>query len=100
MKSKRCDWCGNDPLYAKYHDDEFDDDDNTFDEFDSEGDNTIACPYCSAEIYYDVEICSHCRNFIIEEDVLNENRSSYPAWVIWTAIILLVLILSGFTCLL
>ena len=23
MKSKRCDWCGDDPLYVKYHDEEW-----------------------------------------------------------------------------
>jgi len=79
--------------------DEFDDE--TFDEFDSEEDNTISCPFCSTEIYFDAEVCPHCGNFIVDDEVIeNEKRRSYPAWIIWTALILLALILSGFTYLL
>ena len=83
------------------YDDQEEFDDDVFDEFDSEEDNTIACPFCSTEIYFDAEICPHCGNFIIDDEVMeHERHSPYPTWVVWTAMILLALILSGLTCLL
>ena len=75
--------------------DDFDGDDAMSDEFDGEGEDTIPCPYCAVEIYEDAEVCPHCGSYIMEE-----NRPSCPAWVLWTALILLALILSGFTQLL
>jgi len=57
---------------------------------------TDPCPYCGIEIYEDSEICPYCGSYIIME----EGRPAYPAWVFWTALILLALILGGFTCLL
>jgi uncharacterized OB-fold protein len=77
--------------------DDFDDDEtfDDFDEFDDEEEYTIPCPYCGIEIYEDAELCPHCGSYIIDEHI-----PSQPAWIIWTAVILLVLILTGFTCLL
>ena len=75
--------------------DEFDVSDETFNEFDGEEENTIPCPYCGIDIYDDAEVCPHCRSYIVDED-----RPSLPMWVIGTALLLLALILSGFTCLL
>ena len=85
---------------------EFDDDD-LFGEFDEiayedeeeeyvEEEDTIPCPYCSVEIYEDTEMCPHCGSYIMDD----ERQPSYPAWIIWTALILLALIFTGFTCLL
>ena len=78
--------------------DEFDDDGEAcgeFEEFSGEDENAIPCPYCRVEIYEDTELCPHCGSYIIDEDV-----PSTPTWVFWTALILLALIFSGFTCLL
>ncbi len=78
---------------------EFDEyDENEEPEFDSDDDglDTAPCPYCHAEIYEDADVCPYCGSFVLME----ETRSSLPQWVIWTAVLLLVLILTGFTCLL
>ena len=74
---------------------EFGEDDEMFDEFDAEED-TDPCPYCGIEIHEDSEICPYCGSYIIVE----ESRPPRPTWIFWTALILLVLILTGFTCLL
>ena len=78
--------------------DEFNDDDGAFDELDEflgEGEDTIPCPHCGVDIYEDTEMCPHCENYIIDEDI-----PSSRSWVFWTALILLVLIFTGFTRLL
>ena len=74
--------------------DEFDDEeDEVFDEFNAE-EATDPCPYCGLEIHEDADVCTYCGSFI-----LDESRPSQPKWVLWTALILLALILCGFTCL-
>jgi len=74
------------------HQDEFDEGDNTFNEFDNEEEDTVPCPYCGVDIYDDAEVCPHCGSYIMDE-----KRPSTPMWVVWTALILLALILTGFT---
>ena len=75
------------------------DSDEYDDEYDfetEEENNTAPCPYCGVEIYDDSEVCPYCGSYVI----MDESRPTYPKWVFWTALILLILILSGFTCLL
>ena len=74
--------------------DEFDDEYESFGEFESE-EATEPCPYCGIEIHEDADVCTYCGSFI-----LDENRPSQPKWILWTVLILLALILGGFTCLL
>ena len=72
-----------------------------YDDFESEpveyaeGDVTLPCPYCGELIFEDAEICPVCGSFIVDED-----RPNKPNWVLWTAVVLLILILTGYTCLL
>ena len=83
------------PTPQDYDEGDFDDED-IFNEFEIEERDTEPCPYCDIEIYEDSEICPHCGSYIIME----ASRPSHLTWVFWTALILLILILSGFTCLL
>ena len=80
------------PKYDQYEDYE-----NEFEEYDEndEENDTLPCPYCGELIFEDAEVCPECGNFIVDED-----RPSRPNWVLWTAVVLLILILTGYTCLL
>ncbi len=52
-----------------------------------------SCYHCGAGIYEQAEQCPTCGNYIIDGD---SHTSSQPAWVIATAILLLVLFVAYF----
>ncbi len=56
--------------------------------------DTVPCPYCGDDIYDDAEVCPHCGSYIIPD----EKSTGRPVWIVWTALILLALILMGYTC--
>lgn len=52
---------------------------------------TIPCPYCREMIHEDSQRCPECGKYLSEED---QTQTSYPGWVIATALILLLIICS------
>ncbi|MEC8553514.1 MAG: hypothetical protein VXZ82_00765 [Planctomycetota bacterium] len=75
----------------QWHDDSYDEDayDPIYEEEDEEG-NTIPCPKCSADVYYDAEQCPQCGYYLTSAERLGPGL---PRWVYWTAVILLLLFL-------
>ena len=81
------------------YDDEFDssdDSDSDFDDsdvgedaaIDDDGEPTIPCPFCRAEIWEDAPRCPRCANELGGTDMPSPRR---PWWVLITALILLAL---------
>ncbi len=66
-----------------------DEDDDLYDDVpdDSDDEQTIPCPSCRRDIFEDSPRCPYCERYISEED---RTRSSYPIWVIATALVSLV----------
>jgi uncharacterized paraquat-inducible protein A len=50
----------------------------------------VDCPNCRRSVYEESERCPHCGHYITEEDP----RTSYPLWVVITAVICLALALG------
>lgn len=65
------------------------------DDYDEVSWESWECPYCGEEMYDDSPRCPHCGNYLSRED----EPGHKPRWVLLTAVILLVLILSGLTVL-
>jgi hypothetical protein len=65
------------------------------DDFGSDDDEepTIPCPHCRAEIHEDAQQCPACGEYLSEED---SHRSSYPPWVIATAVIVLLAVIATY----
>ncbi len=63
------------------------------DEYDDLGaDDTIECYHCGANIYADADLCQQCGNFLIDSEA---PVTSQPKWVLWTAILLIVMFLAA-----
>jgi hypothetical protein len=59
--------------------------DDSDDELDEDGDETVKCPYCGAAVYEDAERCPSCENYLSRED----EPSRFPVWVKLTALVCL-----------
>lgn len=70
--------------------DEFDD--YEYDE-DSEESCTIICPSCGADVYEDADRCPVCDDYIIAR---HSRSFGQPAWVVATAVVLLISMLLWF----
>lgn len=56
------------------------------DDYDSDEEPTVPCPFCKAEILEDSPRCPSCERFISDDD---HATSTKPVWVIATALVLL-----------
>lgn len=65
--------------------DEFSDEDLDAEDIDDDR-STVPCPYCRRPVYEDAEYCANCDEYISLEDAPPERK---PAWILWTAVILL-----------
>ncbi|GAB5407131.1 MAG: hypothetical protein Aurels2KO_53620 [Aureliella sp.] len=70
-------------------DESWDDYDEGFDDDPSDSDDVAECYHCGSTIYADADMCNHCGNFLIDSE---GPVTSQPKWVLWTAILLLVMI--------
>ena len=66
--------------------DEWDDEESDSGEDSDDGEPTVPCPYCRAEILEDSPRCPVCERYLSEEDHAAPRK---PAWVILTALICL-----------
>ena len=46
---------------------------------------TIDCPSCQREVYEDAAVCPYCHEIILAP-------TGYPTWVVWVAVLLLVVL--------
>ena len=72
-------------------DDPDDEDDWSEDEAD---DGLMDCPYCGEEMYDDSIRCPNCGRYLSRED---GGEGKKPTWIIVTAVVLLVMMLSWLT---
>lgn len=76
-----------------WKDDDEDDDFDTEDEdYGSEEDDdlTVPCPHCGRAIVEDIATCPYCQNYLSREDSPARSR---PRWVLWTAVLCLLMAL-------
>lgn len=52
------------------------------------------CPHCRKPVYDHAEVCPHCGSYISAEDA---PRRRHPRWIVIVAILLLGVILFGWT---
>jgi predicted nucleic acid-binding Zn ribbon protein len=75
----------------RWPDDEDEVDDLEPEDNDSDDEDvTVPCPHCRRAIVEDIAICPYCENFLSRED---NPVSSRPRWVLWTAILCLLMAL-------
>lgn len=64
----------------------------SFDDYDdNEEDATFPCQECGADVWVDAEVCSRCGTYVTDEDWGNHvesSQSSTPAWIKFTALVL------------
>ena len=77
--------------HARWNDE---DDDGEFGDApdDDAGDVVEACPWCGEEMYDDSPRCPACGQYRSREDSPPDQK---PAWVLMTAVVLLILMLVG-----
>ena len=78
-------------------DDDWDDEDDDFDANyeDDEEEPTVTCPYCRAEVWEEASQCPECGEYLSLED--GQVRHQWqPRWIVFTAALLLGLILLGY----
>ena len=51
-------------------------------------DLTVPCPHCGRAIMEDIATCPYCENYLSREDTPSPSR---PRWVIWTAVLCLLM---------
>ena len=70
-----------------------DEDDWRSDEADdeSDGDDTVPCPYCRRDIHEDAQRCPYCENYISEEDA-ETPATAKPLWIIIGTLLCFVVI--------
>lgn len=78
------------PLRDEIDDDWDEDFDADADYGDDDEEPTLPCPYCRAEIHEDAQRCSHCGEYISEEDIRPTARK--PWWIIVGALAVMYLI--------
>jgi len=71
-------------------DDDEDEDDNDWSDEDSDSD-VIRCPACGEDVYEDSPRCPACGKYLSEED---HPTSDQPRWVMITAVVVLLVMLS------
>jgi uncharacterized membrane protein YvbJ len=81
--------------------DDHDSRDDSLDEWeaddDSIDDDTVACPHCGKAVYLDSVRCPQCAQYINEEEseLAAPHKSHLPGWALFTAILLIVVLLFG-----
>ena len=68
-----------------------DDDDDDFDDPEPDDDGLVPCPYCGEEMLEDSPRCPSCGQYLSDEDAPSEKE---PPWILITAGILLLIVLS------
>ncbi|MEM8734248.1 MAG: hypothetical protein AAGG44_08500 [Planctomycetota bacterium] len=86
--------------YSDYDDYGYDEDfgdeewDDSADEgWDDDETSTVPCPFCKREIYEEAIRCPYCDQYV---EGLSSPKPSQPTWVLWTAVLLLVLFALGY----
>lgn len=69
------------------------DDEDAEDDWSDDGsdEGQMGCPYCGEEMYDDSPRCPACGRYLSKEDAPPEKK---PPWIMITAVVLLVLMLS------
>jgi uncharacterized protein (DUF983 family) len=71
-------------------DEDFDGEDEEWPENDAD-DGQMECPYCGEAMYDDSPRCPSCGQYLSQEDVPPAKK---PAWIVITAVVVLIIMLS------
>jgi hypothetical protein len=80
-------------------DDEWDNEEDDFEEYgedeDEDEEPIVTCPYCRAEVWEEASQCPECGEYLSLEDQQARHQWQ-PRWIVFTAALLLGLILLGY----